>query len=287
MSSAAVLAAFAGQLAQNVAFDAVVDGDDVKFRALEPPVTLVPLPRRLVPGEALAAAHHGHEIHADQPGPFARLALEHVEVELARGLVRDHRIRHAVGADETGERARIDTGKRDHSARLEPLVEVAGRAVVGRRGDRGVQHRAARPGRRRHADGFDVLFVGADVADMRKGEGDDLAGIGRIGQDLLVAGHRGVEAHLTHGMAGGAEAEAFQHRSVGEHEERRGLRLGPAAIALGRDRLCHVHQSPKSRNAQVAAIAARFLSVRANAKGHSRAARRYQLRPQGCDESAR
>jgi hypothetical protein len=44
--------------------------------------------------------------------------------------------------------------------------------------------------------GFDVFGVGADVADMGKREGDDLAGIGRVGHDFLIAGHRGVEADL-------------------------------------------------------------------------------------------
>jgi hypothetical protein len=43
---------------------------------------------------------------------------------------------------------------------------------------------------------LDVLVVGADIADMREGEGDDLPGIGRVGQDFLIAGHRGVEADL-------------------------------------------------------------------------------------------
>ena len=45
-----------------------------------------------------------------------------------------------------------------------------------------------------------ILGVGADVADVRIGERDDLAGVGGIGEDLLVAGHRGVEDHLADGL---------------------------------------------------------------------------------------
>ena len=59
---------------------------------------------------------------------------------------------------------------------------------------------------------------------MREGEGDDLPGIGRIGQDLLIAGHRGVEADLADGDAGGARALAFDHGAVGKNEKR-GRRL--------------------------------------------------------------
>ena len=67
-------------------------------------------------------------------------------------------------------------------------------------------------------DRLDVLGVGADIADMREGEGDDLAGIGGIGHDLLIAGHRGVEADLADRCARGADAPAPEHRAVGENQ---------------------------------------------------------------------
>ena len=115
---------------------------------------------------------------------------------------------------------------------LEPLVEMQRRAVVRRLGDGGAQDDAARARRRRHVDGLDVFLVGADIADVREREGDDLSRIGRVGEDLLVAGHRGVEAHLADRVAGRAEAEAFEHGAVGEHQEGGGRRLGPAGIVL-------------------------------------------------------
>ena len=52
--------------------------------------------------------------------------------------------------------------------------------------------RAARGRRGR----FDVFDVGADIADMGKGERDNLARIGRVGQDFLIAGNRRVETDL-------------------------------------------------------------------------------------------
>ena len=145
-------------------------------------------------------------------------------------LVRDHRIGHALAADQARERTGVDAAETDDAAPLEPLLEVELRAVARRRADRGLQDDPARARRRRHVDGLDVLLVGADVADMREGEGDDLSGIGGIGEDFLVAGHGGVEADFAHRMAGGAEAKSFEHGAVGEHQQRRRHGLRPAGI---------------------------------------------------------
>ena len=103
-------------------------------------------------------------------------------------------------------------------------------------GDRRLQHDAAHTRGGGHVDRLDILVVGADIADMREGEGDDLAGIGGIGEDLLVAGHGGVEADLAIGDAFGSEAETFDHRAVGEHEQGRRLGISPAGFVLF---VCH------------------------------------------------
>ena len=55
---------------------------------------------------------------------------------------------------------------------------------------------------------LDILVVGADIADVREGEGDDLLRVGRVGHHFLIAGHRGVEAQLADRFAFGAEALA-------------------------------------------------------------------------------
>ena len=72
---------------------------------------------------------------------------------------------------------------------------------------------------------------------MREGEGDDLAGIGGIGQDFLIAGHGGVEADLAHRLAFGAEAEAFDHRAVGQHQQAGHARRIPVGKDRARGRL--------------------------------------------------
>ena len=76
-------------------------------------------------------------------------------------------------------------------------------------------------------DALDVLLVRADIADVGEGEGDDLAGVGRVGQDLLIARHRGVEADLAVALGRGTDAEALEHGAVGEDEERGRARLVP------------------------------------------------------------
>ena len=45
--------------------------------------------------------------------------------------------------------------------------------------------------------GFFIGGIGADIADVRVGQGDNLAGIGRVGQYLLVPRHGGIEHHFT------------------------------------------------------------------------------------------
>ncbi len=161
----------------------------------------------------MPAGHHRHQVHADQAGPGRRFFLERGKIEFAVGRVRDHGIGHALDADQRGQRAGVDAAKPDDAARLQPVVEVAGGAVVRRRRDGAVQDDAARARRRRHVDGLDVVLVGADIADMREGEGDDLPGIGGVGEDLLIAGHGGIEADLADRAAGGAQAHSLPARS--------------------------------------------------------------------------
>ena len=73
-------------------------------------------------------------------------------------------------ANEPGQAPRIDAAQPDDAVRFEPGIERLFGAVVGRLGRQAADDEAARGRGRR----LDVLAVGADIADMRKGEGDDL-----------------------------------------------------------------------------------------------------------------
>ena len=153
---------------------------------------------------------------------------------LRLGGVHECAVLCAGAAQQAGQPPGVDAGDADEAAPLEPAFEVLHRAPVGWLGDVGAQHE---PERRRGAR-LQVVLVGPHIANMGKCEGDDLPGVGGIGQDLLVAAHRGVEADLAHGLAHGAKAAAAKDRSVGERERRCGGRrsspghrisCGPAA----------------------------------------------------------
>ncbi len=60
-----------------------------------------------------------------------------------------------------------------------------------------------------------------------KCEGDELPGIGGIGENFLIAGHRGVEADFADRLAFRAEAKTFQHGAIGQHEKRGRFEVRP------------------------------------------------------------
>ena len=68
---------------------------------------------------------------------------------------------------------------------------------------------------------LDILLIGADIADVREGEGDDLPRVGGIGHHLLISGHGGVEAELADRLAFGAEAPAPDRPAIGENDDSR------------------------------------------------------------------
>ena len=63
-------------------------------------------------------------------------------------------------------------------------------------------------------DRFVILGAGAVVADLGVGEDDDLAGIGRIGEDFLVAGDGCVEDNFTGALGGRTKTPAFEDGAI-------------------------------------------------------------------------
>lgn len=64
------------------------------------------------------------------------------------------------------------------------------------------------------AVGFDVFRADAVVADLDGGHGNDLGKIGGVGEDLLIAGHAGVEAGLSGFGGGGSKGSSAENSSV-------------------------------------------------------------------------
>jgi len=111
-------------------------------------------------------------------------------------------VRGANVADAGGERARVYAGNAGDVAGFEPGVQAFEGAPVGGLGDLFLYDQATGG----DAGGLHVFGIGASVADVRESETDDLAGVGGVGQSLLVAGHAGVETDLA-GLAGAVSAE--------------------------------------------------------------------------------
>ncbi len=68
--------------------------------------------------------------------------------------------------------------------------------------------------------GLAIRLVGAIVADLRIGEDDDLAAIGRIGENFLIAGDGGVEDHLACALDRRTKTGALEDRSIFQDENR-------------------------------------------------------------------
>ena len=122
-------------------------------------------------------------------------------------------------ADQIGEFAGIDARQADDAFGLQPFVEMLVGAVIGGFGDGGLDDAGLDRGGGREVGGFKVVIIGADIADVGEGEGDDLARIGGVGEDFLIAGHGGVEADFAHGLAFGAKALAFDDGAIGKDEK--------------------------------------------------------------------
>ncbi|MCW0450790.1 hypothetical protein NB706_003624 [Xanthomonas sacchari] len=216
------LAAALGEHAQDVVLDPVVVGDDLELGLGRDEGVAVQVELAVAPGIGLVGGDHLGQIHALQPRELARRFQRGVHVHLAghqRAVLR------ALLAQDAGQLAGVDAGDGDHAALDQPVRQrhlvapVAGAA-------RHVAHdQAGRP----DLGGLVVLVGAAGVADMRIRQRDQLAGVGGIGEDLLVAGHGGVEHHFADGQAGSAYGFALEHGAVFKDKDcglSHGVRLG-------------------------------------------------------------
>ena len=181
------LAAAARQLPQDIALDAVIDGDDVEPVGGAPAIALAEHPGRLVPVIALAGGDVGHKIHAFEArpgggrGPAGRLRRSGPSgacAMTALGMPRS-RIR-AVSARVSMPAMPMMLRRFSQASRWPSARQFDGSVMSARR------TQPAHAGRAREIGRLDVLVIGPDIADVGKGEGDDLAGIGGIGEDLLI-----------------------------------------------------------------------------------------------------
>src|SRR5258708_5790542 len=145
---------------------------------------------------------------------------------------------HSLLPDPGGECARVDSGKTGDIVCLEPTVECAERTVIRRMLGIRPHHHSAH----RRAQGLNVFDIRSDDADMGKGENDDLSGVGRIAEDLLISCHRGVEADFAHRLTVGAEGPSLEHCSIGQHKGRARKPLRLVSSGCGS---CKRHEEPR------------------------------------------
>ncbi len=223
-------AAVVGQQPQDIALDAEVVRHDVQSRTRPQHARRFAADAALVPLVGRPHRHDLREIHSLEPGKGARSAKRHIGVGLVGG--RDATALGAALAEDTGELAGVDAGDCDRFALDQELRQRMARAPAR------IQERQVADDESRGMDRIRLQVLGRDagVADVRIGERDDLAGIGRVGQDFLVARHRRVEDDLAGRDAGSADRNSPKHRAVLEREHCR-CRCHQGVLPVPRRRL--------------------------------------------------
>ena len=133
---------------------------------------------------------------------------------------RDHAaVLRAVFAQHAGELSRVDVADAEDARVAQIGRQVLGAAPVADQTRQVADHQSGG----KNAPGFDVFRIDAGIADVRVSQGNDLAGIRRVGQDFLVPGHRGVEndfADAALGRVGRADRAAAKQAAVGKRQDR-------------------------------------------------------------------
>ena len=173
---------------------------------------------RLRPGCFCFGHHLADKIAAHEGRGRPRHGYEFPGIEY---LAREHARHGAADAQPADERPRIDAGDA-HDTRPGQIVTERARGGEVARDPAGLADHEAR-----HLEpaAFDVGRVHAVVADLRRGHRENLTAIGGVGEDLLIAGHRGVETDLARDGASRPEGVAEIDRAVFE----------------GQCRACHRH----------------------------------------------
>jgi hypothetical protein len=214
--------AVAGEAAEDVAFDAEVEGDDgegvlggaiggaagANQAGAEFPVGF----GGFGPVVGFGGADGFNEVEAFHGGGVLDEVEEFEGVEDVGG---DGSVHGSAGSEAAGEGAGVDAVDAGDVVVFEVLVEGLGGSPVAGDVTEVVGDRAAYVG----AVGFFVEGVDAGVAEFGVGEGDDLAQVAGVCHDFLVAGHAGVEDDFADDRVGCAEGVAAIDGAVGEDQE--------------------------------------------------------------------
>src|SRR6266446_6215055 len=221
-------AAMGCEHSQDVALCTVIYCNDVMARMLLSAVADPAFPHGLGPSISLSAGYLDSKIHPFETRPRKGARMERGNVEIALRIVADGPVWRPDIANPSRQAPRIDPGDPDQTMRCQPGIERRACAVARSLGDRCAQDEPAHGGCGR----LHILAIRTDIADVGKGEGDDLTGIRGVCQDLLIAGHCGVEADLANCRPDSAKAAAPEYAAVGKDECR---------VAVGWSQHRHAH----------------------------------------------
>ena len=211
-------AATLDQHAQDVQLHAVVVGDHVVRQLAGRDFRMavgLQVPGAFAPLVALGAADHLGQIHALE----AREAASQLQCFLLGGVVTDQdaAILRTLFAQDAGQAASIDTGDGDGAVGFQVLVQRLLVAPVAGNQRQVANDQASGP----DAVGLGIFRGGTGIADVRVSQGNDLLGIGWIGKDFLIAGHGGVEHHLSDRLAIGPDGIAAKNAAVSKGQNGR------------------------------------------------------------------
>ena len=196
------------QHAQNIALAAVIVGHHVVAGVTLFTVSFDPVPGALFPLVRRFHADFLGQVHAFEAGEVAGGGQRAGFVHIVAG--QNAAVLGALVAQNARQPARVDVGDGDDAPGLEVLRQGLLGAPVAH-GEREIAyHQASGP----DAIGFIVFRVHPGIADVWIGQGHDLLGIRRIGENFLIAGHGGVEHHFTHGFTRGANGDTPKEASI-------------------------------------------------------------------------
>ena len=194
-------------------------------------IPLAKMPARFVPVETLSRCHGWHKIKPVHGRQRRRPRLQRRDIKHAVAIRYNDRVRHAVIADMGRQSAGIDATNTGNAACLQPPIEMPCRTPIGGGRDVRVNNNTAHTGGRRHIDRLDVFLVRADIPDMREGEGHNLPGIGRVGQNFLVARHGRVETDFALRFRRSTDGLSLDHGPVRQHQKCGRFRFDPALFS--------------------------------------------------------
>lgn len=194
--------AFIGKVATDIAFHAKVEANDVE-RTIDA-VKVISMDERVKELAPFAGAlRHDFfgEIATDQTGALFGEFDQAGWIEFGG---RDDPFEDTAGAQVTYQGAGIDVGDPDDLVSFEVFLEGALGAKIAVDAARLFDDEAGELG----MWAFFVVEIDAIVANEWVGHGDDLTAVAGVGQNLLIAGHRRIEADFADGLSGGTKGRS-------------------------------------------------------------------------------